>query len=141
MLYLIEGPAGGGKSQLARDMKEAGEIHLVADITGLWAAVTLAQRGPDGKYPPRLSNDPGLDAARYLQTTLVRFGLSQGLNVGVTTSQGGQIPKWQSLADSMDTFLGVRTVDPGQSVARERLADANGNLDPECEDALARWYG
>ena len=32
-LILIEGPAGGGKSELLREMLAAGEIDVAADIT------------------------------------------------------------------------------------------------------------
>ena len=78
MLYLIEGPAGGGKSGLVAEMKAAGEVDLIADTTRLWAAVGGHERGPDGKYPVRLDNDPTLDAARYLQATTVHHGLREG---------------------------------------------------------------
>ena len=99
MLYLLEGPAGGGKSQLAREMKLAGQIDLLADTTSLWASVGVYERDPlTGLYPVRLAADPALDAALYVQTTVVRYGLSNGLNVAATTSRRGQVPRWQSIA-------------------------------------------
>ena len=77
MLYLLQGPAGGGKSQLARDMKLAGQIDLLADTTSLWASVGVYERDPlTGLYPVRLDDDPALDPLPvYLQTTVVRYGL------------------------------------------------------------------
>ncbi len=63
MLILVEGAAGSGKSQLTRDMIRAGEVDLVADVTQLWAATGLHERGPDGKYPIRSDGDPALEAA------------------------------------------------------------------------------
>ena len=60
MLILIEGPAGGGKSQLAADLLAAGEITVLADLTALWAALSGAVRGADGRYPIRLADDPAL---------------------------------------------------------------------------------
>ena len=59
MLTLIEGPAGGGKSELLREMLAAGEIDVAADVTALWAATGGAERDPvTGKYPVRLETDP-----------------------------------------------------------------------------------
>ena len=35
----------------------------------------------------------------------------------------------------------ARTIDPGEQVVRRRLADPDtGELDPECDRALLRWY-
>ena len=141
MLYLLEGPAGSGKSQLARDMKLAGQVDLLADVTSLWAAVGVYERDPlTGKYPVRLDTDPALDAALYLQTTVVRYGLSNGLRVAATTSRRGQVPRWQSIADEYSTMLIVQTIDPGRAVVEQRLSDADGVLSDECEKAISRWY-
>ena len=97
-LHLIEGPAGSGKSQLARDMLDAGEVDLLADTTALWAAVGSYERGADGKYPVREDNDPALRVALYLQATAAAFALREGYNVAVTTSQRDQGSRWQEIA-------------------------------------------
>ena len=142
MLTLIQGPAGGGKSQLVAAMLAAGEITIQSDVTSLWASLSGAVRGPDGRYPERSDLDPILGLALYLQAVAVRQGLQDGLNVGVTTSQAGQVERWQALADDAGTALTVRTVDPGESVARARLADAvTGILSPACDRTVRRWYG
>ena len=141
MLYLIQGPSGSGKSQLARDMKNAGQVDLIADVTAIWAAISASIRDArTGKYPIRDDNDPALAAARYLQTTLANFSMRQGLDVAVTTSQRSQVRRWQMLADDLGQELSVLTVDPGEEVVRERLADEDGTLSPECETAIGRWY-
>ena len=141
-LHLIEGPAGSGKSQLAREMKSAGEIDLLADTTALWAAVGVYDRLLSGTYPIRQPDDPALLAALYLQATLAHYGLRNGLNVGVTTSQRDQVERWREMAERVGASFRVTTVDPGEAVVRARLANpVTDQVSPECEQAIARWYG
>ena len=141
MLFLLEGPAGSGKSQLARDMKRAGQVDFIADVTALWVALTgVIRDATTGKYPVRNDNDPALRAALYLQATLARYTLREDLNCVVTTSQRNQVRRWQDLAAEYQAALTVQTVDPGEEVVRERLADEDGTLSPECETAIGRWY-
>lgn len=141
MLTLIEGPAGGGKSDLAREMRTAGEIDLIADVTALWVALTGVRRGPDGRYPVRLDDDPALGAARYLQTTAVHHGLRENLNVAVTASVRDQAGKWGAVAAENGAGFRVQTVDPGIDVVTDRLADPiSGELSEECDVAIGRWY-
>ena len=50
--------------------------------------------------------------------------------------------RWRQVAEENATALTVRTVDPGESVVRARLADAvTGILSPACDRAVRRWYG
>ena len=141
MLILVEGPAGGGKSGLAREMREAGEIDLIADNTALWVAMTGVQRGTDGRYPVRLDSDLGLHAARYLQATAVSFGLREGMRVAVTTSQRNQAERWGGLAAQHSTPFSIRTVDPGREIVTARLSDpVTGVLSDECDTAISRWF-
>ena len=141
MLLLIEGPAGGGKSELLRELLAAGEIDLAADITQLWAATGGHERGPDGRYPVRLETDPALHTARYLQTVAAGFALRQGYTIAVTASQRDQLEKWAAVANRYDAPLSVRTVDPGREIVTARLSDpVTGNLSDECDTAISRWY-
>lgn len=141
MLVLIEGPAGGGKSDLARELLESGEVDLLADVTELWAATGGYTRGPDGKYPVRTEPDPALSMGRFLQYVAVGFALREGYKILATTSQRDQTEKWQAVANRYNAPLSVRTVDPGREVVEARLRDpVTGELDPECESALSRWY-
>lgn len=140
MLTLIEGPAGAGKSQLTASLLAAGEIDVVSDITSLWVALRQLVRGPDGKYPVRLDDDPALMIARYLQRVAVRRALEEGANVAVTTSQRFQEARWRRLAEQSGAAFAVRTVDPGADVVTARLADDSGELSAECERAIKRWY-
>ena len=142
MLYLIEGPAGGGKSGLATEMRAAGEIDLIADTTALWVALTGVRRDPaTGRYPVRPDDDPALGAARYLKETAVHHGLRENLNVAVTASERGTAEKWGAIASRYDAPLSVTTVDPGLDVVTDRLADPEtGVLSDECNAAIGRWF-
>ena len=47
--------------------------------------------------------------------------------------------KWQQVAREEDALFSLRTVDPGIDVVKKRLA-VDGELSPECERAIGRWY-
>lgn len=141
MLYLVQGPAGGGKSQLAREMLAAGEIQVLADITQLWVALSGVQRGPDGRYPVRDVDDPALQLALYLQEVAVNRALDLDYDVAATTSRRGQEERWQERAQRAGRAFAVRTVDPGLAVVTRRLAESTGVLSDECARAIGRWYG
>ena len=140
-LTLVEGPAGAGKSQEVAAMLASGEAEVSADVTALWAAVSGAQRGPDGRYPVRSDSDSALSVARVLQAAAVRTGLREGARVAVTTSRRGQGERWAEVAREEDAPFAVRTVDPGEGAVRARLAGPDGLLSAECEAAVGRWYG
>ena len=142
MLTLIEGPAGGGKSELARELIASGEVEVLADVTALWAAIAGVERGPDGRYPIRLDDDPALGVALYTQGVVARRGLEAGAATAVTTSRPGQAEKWSEVAEEAETEFSVCTVDPGEDVLTARLADpVSRQLSGACEVAIARWYG
>ena len=140
MLTLIQGPAGGAKSQLARELLDAGEVDVQVDATSLWAALVGAVRGPDGRYPTREDDDPGLPVALYMMPVAVRRSLEDGRSVVVSTSRAGQEARWRAVAEDAGASFSVRTVDPGEDVVRARLAEADGNLSAECDRAIRRWY-
>ena len=140
-LLLIQGPAGGAKSQLAAELLEAGEVEVLADVTALWVALSGVTRGPDGKYPVREDSDPALIVALYLQAVAARRALEEGAGVAVTTSRRGQEGRWRRVAEDAGAAFRVRTIDPGEDVVRARLADPDGELSDPCAQAIARWYG
>lgn len=141
-LYLIQGPAGAGKSAVTRSLLESGEIDVVADITGLWAAFGQVVRGPDGRFPERDALDPALELAQRIQATAATRALESGHNVAVTTSRPDQVERWQEVADAAGEELRVQTVNPGEEVVRARLADsATGILSDACDNAVRRWFG
>ena len=140
-LTLIQGPAGSGKSQVAGEMLEAGEVDLVADTTALWVALSGVTRGPDGRFPVRPLTDPAKLMALYVQKVTVRKGLSEGWDVAVTASAQNIEEKWKRVADEFAASLRVRTVDPGEAVVRARLSEPDGKLSDPCAKAIRRWFG
>ena len=140
MLVLVSGPAGSNKSSYVQEMLDAGEVDVVLDVTQVWAATTGAQRGPDGKFPERDADDPGLHLARYVQTVGAAFALRQGYRTAVTTSQAGQVGRWAAMAAEHGAEFSSRVIDPGEDVVRKRLAGPDGTLSDECEQALSRWF-
>ena len=141
-LHLIEGPAGSGKSAFAAELKRAGAIDILADLTRLWAAIGLYERTLDGGFPIRRDDDPALEAARYIRVALVSFALGAGLNVAVTVSQRDQVERWREIATRATATFQVTTIDPGERVVRARLANpVTEVVSSECEQAIARWYG
>lgn len=140
-LELLAGPAGGGKSQHALDLLESGSVGALADVTSIWAALSGAQRGPDGRYPEREDDDPTLPIAQYLQPVIAREALQRGVSVAVTTSRQGQEARWASLAADSGAEFAETVIDPGEDVIRARLADPEtGELSEACERAIRRWY-
>lgn len=142
MLTLVEGPAGSGKSQHVADMLSAGEVDVLADLTGLWAATRGLERGADGRYPVREDDDPAIRSglAAYLRAAAVRQGLRQGLRVVVTSGTPDSAPRWAEVAREHGAPFNVVTIDPGEAVVRDRLT-VDGELHPQCEGAIRRWYG
>ena len=140
MLVLLQGPAGSGKSQVAAEMLESGEVEVLADVTRLWVALSGVERGADGRYPVREDDDPALATARYVQAVAVRRGLEEGADVAATTSRRGQETRWQRLADDAETEFAIRTIDPGEDVVIARLAEPDGALSEPCARAIRRWY-
>ena len=131
----IVGPAGAGKSQYIARERTAGDV--VIDYTSLWAALTGAQRGPDGKYPERRDDDPSL----ALMSAVKNFALSQAvereLNGFVTSSARADVERLESRTGQQAV-----TIDPGREVVEARLVDDDTRyLSDECRRALARWYG
>ena len=143
-LTLVEGPAGAGKSAVVADLIRTGSADVVADLTGLWAALRAVRRGPDGRYPIRTGADPAIRSGRaaYMRRTVVRQALRSQLKVVVTSGSRHEAEVYAALAAELDGVTFERmTLDPGLEIVQRRLADDAGNLPVECERALARWYG
>ncbi len=130
----VAGPAGGGKSQWVARNRQPGD--LLIDHTALWAALTGAQRGPDGRYPPRPDDDPTTGLVQYIMAVAVRRATAAGLSGFVTTSRRSKVGELEA-----ETGEGAIIIDPGIEVARDRLRDPEtGELSAACSTALARWY-
>ena len=135
-ISILRGPAGAGKSQWLEHNR--GD-RLVIDLTRLWVALGLYERGADGLYPVRQSDDPALALARILKAAAVGIAAREGIDAIVTTSD--------SSAEEIERLRrrgaigAVVTVDPGLAEVRRRLADqATGVVSDDCENAIQRWY-
>ena len=141
LLYLIEGPAGSNKSGETARMLAAGEADIAADYTQIWAGLRGIEREPDGRYPTRQDSDPAVRSGlvTYLRAVAVRQGLRLGLRVIVTSGTPKTAVKWSTVAREEGALLSLKTIDPGEATVRRRLA-VDGVLDPQCEQAIGRWY-
>ena len=140
-LLLLEGPPGAGKSQELERLKAAGGNRRGKRSNKALGGVGLVERGADGLYPVRLGSDPVLPLSRYMKAVAVREGLRSGLKMAVTSSARDQAERWRAIAEEAGASFEFRTLDPGEGVATARLTDSDGNIEPECTAALARWYG
>ena len=137
---LLSGPAGGGKSQLARRLlREANEPTVQADFQSIVVALLGLERGPDGKFPVR--PEFVLPLAEYTRQAVFRGARSQEISV-IATNSDGDADRRHFLLQKLGPGSVERIVDPGIEVVSARLADPEtGSLDPECEKAIGRWFG
>ena len=137
---LISGPAGAGKSALARqELDAAAGPTVAADFQAIVAALLLMQRGPDGLYPIR--PEWVLPIAEYTRRAVITGAVGRGLGV-IATNSDGEIDRRQFLLAQLGEGATERVVDPGQEIVRARLADPmDGAISPECDGAVCRWYG
>ena len=142
MPLLISGPAGAGKTAEARRVLEAStEPMVAADFQTILAALTLLERGPDGRYPPRRESQAGwlLPLVEYLRMTVIGAAQSRGVDV-VTTNSDGSPERRALLLSRLGPGATEVVVDPGIEVVTERLS-VNGTLSEQCKGAIQRWTG
>ena len=122
-------------------MLAAAEVDVLADYTALWAGLRGIEREPDGRYPIRQDSDPAVRSGLvpWVRAAAVRQALRVGLRVVVTSGTPRTAVKWSTVAREEGALFSLRTMDPGEAVARERLA-VDGELSDECEQAVGRWY-
>ena len=136
---LISGPAGAGKSAIARELLAASDVPAVAaDFQSLVVALLLLERGADGRYPIR--PEWVLPLAEYLRRAVVTGAVNRDLAV-IATNSDGSSERRRFLLEQLGPDAVERIVDPGRDVVSARLADpATGELSDECEGAVNRWY-
>lgn len=135
---LISGPAGGGKSQRLKELlDESEEPTATADFQSLYAALLQQQRDPSGKYPLR---DPALlPLVEYTRRSVITGARKRGIRILATNSDGDP-ERRGSLLDELGPDSEELVIDPGQTIAEDRLRSKDGSLSPECRNALQRWY-
>ena len=136
---LLSGPAGAGKSQVAREERlRSAEPAVIADFQSLYAALSGDVRGPDGRYP--LRDERLLPITEGLRLTVIAFAVQRGLRV-IATNSDGDADRRADLLRRLGPDSRERIADPGRDVVTARLADpATGDLSPECDQAIGRWY-
>ena len=137
---LLSGPAGGGKSQAARDLlRNATEPTVAADFQSVVAALLLQERGPNGKYPLRPNWVLGL--AEHVRRAIIDGATQRQIGLIITNSDGNPARR-AALLDMLGPGATERIINPGEAVVRARLSDeVSGELGPDCEQAIARWFG
>ena len=135
---LLSGPAGGGKSQLARELlRQSGEPTVAADFQAIVAALLLQERGSDGRYP--LRPDFVLPLAEYVRQAIISGANTRELNI-VATNSDGDPARRAYLLSLLGSGATERIVDPGQAVVVARLTDTVSGLSDDCMKAINRWY-
>ena len=138
---LISGPAGAGKTALARQlMDNAATPTVAADFQSLYAALLLLERLPSGRYPERLESQAyALAMAEYLRRVIMTAAAERDIDV-ITTNSDGAGTRRKALLDALGPGAVETAIDPGVGVVRSRLA-VNGVVSNQCETAINRWYG
>ena len=142
MSVLISGPAGAGKSAVARQLREewiseGGEPVALADFQSLYAAVSGDVRGPDGRFP--LRDERLLPIVEYLRRALLTAARDRGIRI-IATNSDGDPERRAFLLQQLGDGATERIVDPGESVVKARLTGPTGVLSEDCTGAVARWY-
>ena len=139
---LISGPAGAGKTEEARRVLGAAtEPTVAADFQTILAALTLLERGPDGRFPPRRESQASwlLPLTEYIRMAVIGAAQERGVEV-VSTNSDGSPERRALLLSRLGPGATEIVVDPGIQIVSERLS-VNGTLDPQCRDAIQRWHG
>ena len=140
---LVSGPAGAGKSAVARQiLEESVEPAVMADFQTIYAGLVGVERDPEtGRYPEREArHEYALPLAEYTRRAIITGAVQREIFVVATNSDGN--PQRRTFLRSL---LGgnaqERIVDPGRDVVESRLASASGVLSEQCDSAISRWYG
>ena len=114
---------------------------VAADFQTILAALTLLERGPDGRYPPRRDSQASwlLPLTEYIRQTIMGAAQERGVDV-VSSSSDGSPERRALLLSRLGPGATEIVVDPGIQIVSERLS-VNGTLSEQCRGAIQRWYG
>lgn len=136
---LISGPAGAGKSQRARELKqERGGLVVIADFQSLYVAISGDKRGPDGLYP--LRDERLLPTVEYLRRATISAAVAREIAVIGTNSDGSPARRAFLLGELGEDAEEI-IIDPGEEVVQARLKSRKtGRLSRSCKLATDRWF-
>ena len=128
----------GGKSQRIRELlNQTDEVTAVADFQSIYAAVAQVTRDAEGKYPQR--DERLLPLVEFTRQSIIRAARERDITV-IATNSDGDPDRRGYLLNLLGNDSVEEIVDPGQTIAEERLKNADGSLSPACRSALNRWY-
>ena len=139
---LVSGPAGAGKSAVAREVVDATPNAVMVDFQYTYAGLLGIEREPDGRYPEREPrNDFALPLTEYVRRATVTGAIARDLFVVLTNSDGSSTRR-SFLLGLLGNGATERVIDPGISTIRVRLSvRTEGVVSEQCEAAISRWYG
>ena len=132
----IVGPAGSGKSQLVAAERRPSDVLI--DFTLLWAALTGATRGEDGRFPVREDDDPSLPLVSAAYWFTLTEAVRRELSGFVTSATRANVERLERI-----TGVKARVVDvkPGPLLARLTETDDDGEyIEGACVSAVRRWW-
>ena len=138
---LISGPAGAGKSNLARDLlSQVQGQGAIIDFQALYSAALLLRRRDDGRYPERDPADAHLLAlAEYTRKAMITAALLMDIEI-IATNSSGSPQRREYLLGLLGPGAFEVVLDPGRAIVEERLS-INGVLSQQCRDGINRWFG
>ena len=137
---LISGPAGAGKSAVARLRRRAMvQPAVIADFQATYASLSGDVRDENGNYPQR---DPDLlPLVERERQRIIRDAVEGEYSVVATNSDGSE-ERREYLLGLLGVDATEEVVDPGREVVEARLIDPEtGVLSDQCSSAISRWYG
>ena len=138
---VVSGPAGAGKSAVAREVVENTPDAVMVDFQTIYADLLGIQRQPDGRYPEREPRHQyALPLTEYVRRAVISGAVQHELFVVVTNSDGDAVRR-SFLRGLLGDSATERVVDPGLEVVKARLSGPTGNLSNQCSQAIDRWYG
>ncbi len=137
---LLSGPAGSGKSAVARERREAAAgPAVIADFQSIYAALSGDVRGPDGSYP--LRDERLLPTVEYVRRAVISAARAREINV-IATNSDGDPDRRAFLLRELGEDATEEIIDPGEDVVKARLSSRRtGRLSGACRAAVGRWYG
>ena len=139
---LISGPAGAGKSAVAKERRDAASgPAVIADFQSIYAALSGDVRSPDGTFP--LRDERLLPLTEYVRRAVITGAKAREIEI-VATNSDGDPDRREFLLDELETG-GIEAdeiiIDPGEEVAKARLSSRRtGRLSSACKAATDRWY-